>query len=85
MNLKTGDRVKVIDGLGNVIVHEAVVERTVNSIVFVRECHTNGRSILYGLPSSACEPVEMNTAPMLEEVVGALRVTFLGYRRRKEK
>lgn len=75
--LRPGDKIQVIDGLGNVIVAEATVERTVNSIVFVRECLTNGRSILYGLPTSACEPVKINTKPTLGEVAWAVRVIFL--------
>ena len=72
MKLQAGDQVRVIDGYGNVIVEQAVVTRyNGGGIVFVRECLTNGRSILYGLPTSACEPVAINVKPTLDEVTRA--------------
>ena len=68
MKLKEGDRVKVIDGYGNVIV-EAVVERYADGgIVFVRECLSSGAALSYAVPISSVEPVEINTRPCLEEV-----------------
>ena len=52
MNLKTGDRVKVIDGYGRTIVDQAVVTRYAGGgIVFVKECTADG--LLYGLPISS--------------------------------
>lgn len=75
MNLKAGTKVRVLDGYGNVIVEQAEVTRYAGGgIVFVRECTADG--LLYGLPISATEPVEINTRPPISAVVGALRTAF---------
>ncbi len=68
---------RVIDGFGQTIVEDATVARFGAGIIFVRERLANGENILYGLPISSVEPIEINTRPCLEEVTQALRVIFL--------
>ena len=76
MNLKTGDRVKVIDGYGRTIVDQAVVTRCAGGgIVFVRECTSDGQGLLYGLPTSSIELIETGKPP-ISEVVASLRTCF---------
>ena len=75
MNLKPGDRVKVINGAG-VILAEAMVERTGGATIFVRQRLPDGKGLSYRVPVSALEPVEVNTRPSLEEVVTLMRTCF---------
>ena len=86
--LKPGTKIKIIDGLGCVLC-EAVVEKTDNATVFVREWFPNGKNVTYSVPISAIDNGEINTKPDLEEVTSALRVCFAltmwdEVRRRKE-
>ena len=76
---RSGDKVRVFDGLGNVVVERAEVSLgTINGIVYLREKMPNGNMLHYGVPTSAVEPVKIDTRPTLGEVVGALREVFLG-------
>lgn len=61
VELKVGDRVRILDGYGSVQC-EAVVSRidAAKAIVFVREHLPNGTKLSYGCPISAVEPVEID-------------------------
>ena len=77
MNLKPGDRVKIIDGHGQIVSKEATVARYAGgSIIFVHD-KVNGEQVLYGVPIGSVEPVEVNTRPSLGDVVHALRTCFV--------
>ncbi len=74
MNLKPGDKVRVVDGLGNVIVPEATVTRYADgAIIFVKEPVEGGDPILYGLPISYVEPLSPGLIDVLRRYCG-LRV-----------
>ena len=75
MTLKPGDRVTIVDGLGNILC-EAVVELyTGGATIWVRQ-YLSGTNLQYSVPISALESEELNTRPSLGEIVGALRTAF---------